>query len=332
MHSHQSNNLETALVDALDAADEYLAQQHALAALLRSGFLNTARARYAMGASSVRPSQYATAMEASVCVAAQQGTGGQPGDWRLQSRAAEREGRGAGGGAQSAGSDTDVPAGGSTACTAGSSPAGSAQPADGSRGGADAGYSSLVAEFATSFACSADEAGSGVGPPAAAAAASGAPGAEGAAGAPEAVPDERRGAARPPEAAQGGSTGAAPATAGPQPPACAELPPGAPADSPDRDGRARGDPLHWFGALVPPSLRAGQARRPRPAVLLQCMGASPRWEPRADDKRWEPRADDSVQTGGRTSVRALQTALLVAAVAPHADASGILPAERMRVT
>jgi hypothetical protein len=290
MHSHQSHDPEAALVDALDAADEYLAQQHALAALLRSGFLNMARARYAMGANSVRPSQYATAMEAFVCVAAQQGTGGQPGDWRLQSRAAEREGCATAGAAESAGSDTAVPAGGSSACTAGPPAAGSAQSAGGGgRSGADAGYSSLVADFAARFACSADEAGSGSEPSAAAAAASAAPGAERPAGAPAAAPDERRGAAPPPDAAQGGSTGAAPATAGPQPPACAEPPPRAPADSPDRDGRARRDPLHWFGALAPPSLRAGQVRRPRPPVSLECMGSSP---------RWEPEADDSMQPGG----------------------------------
>ena len=259
---------ETTLLYALDATDEYLCHQHALAMALKDGYLNISRARYSMGATSVGESQYASEMEPLLHVVA----GGKDRlgqlEWRLERRACSEKlaGRPASRGDRpgTAGQEADSVSEEVPACAV--LPAEGQKHAGGgssSSGAAEAGYSSLISEFAARFACSDDSAG---------AAAQRA--ADRAAPEPRAAahsPASSSGAEAPPPAAgQAESCGALygasvaqaerPAEAG-SGPACQ---PGqqrsAAGDCPARELRARRDPLLWFGALVPPHLRAGQVR------------------------------------------------------------------------
>ena len=307
MGANQDEDWETALLDALDAADEYIRLQHALATLLKSGFLNISRARYTMGAGSVRASQYATEVEPSICVAASSGDGpGEPGEWRLKrctgklasgnaggEEAAHAED--GGGGARPAftssltASSTSFGSFAEQGSVGGSEGRGSG---GGGRGG-DVGYSSLISEFAARFSCGDD--GSGPEPTAQAPAAT--PPARGQ------VPDAAvsdsgaakslasAGSAAPqlpaaPEAAllrtaEPASSGVPLAGLDPQAAAAkAEARPatgGAQQASGAAGGqtretrgvpRARRDPLLWFGALVPPHLRSGQVWAAPPQQVL----------------------------------------------------------------
>ena len=267
-HGGSRDESETALLDALDATDEYLRHQHALAMALKDGYMNISRARYSMGATSVGESHYASEMEPLLhVVAAGKDCLGQP-EWRLErgaceklgSRPAGRDGRAgaAGQGAESAAEQ--VPA-----CGLHAAPPKRAGGGSSSDRAAEAGYSSLISEFAARFACSSDGAGAAAEPPGEGAADSAAPLAEAAAHS-LAAPS----AAEAPLPAAGQakqSPGTLPGASKAQAERGAEAecgPPGqqgfATGEGPAREPRARRDPLLWFGALVPPHLRTGQVR------------------------------------------------------------------------
>ena len=280
-HIGSQDESETALLDALDATDEYLRHQHALAMALKDGYLNISRARYSMGATSIGESHYASEMDPLLhIVAAGKDCSGQP-EWRLERRACSEKlaGRPAGrdnrAGAAAQGAESaseEVPA-----CDRlHAAPPRHVGGGSSTDGAAEAGYSSLISEFAARFACSDDSAGAAAQPPGEGAADDAAPEADAAAhslAAPSAAeaPPPAAGHA---EQLRGTLSGASRLQA--ERGAEAECgPPGqqgsATGESPARQLRARRDPLLWFGALVPPHLRAGQVgllRLPENDVLL----------------------------------------------------------------
>lgn len=175
MGANQEEDWETALLDALDAADEYIRLQQALATLLKSGFLNIARARYTMGAGSVRASQYATELVPSICVAASSGDGtGEPGEWMLErctgklasgnaggEEAAHAEDEGGGARPAFASTPSSVTASSTSFRSFAERGSGGGSEGRGSGGGrgGDVGYSSLISEFAAKFSCGDDGSG-----------------------------------------------------------------------------------------------------------------------------------------------------------------------------
>ena len=270
-HHVSHDEHETALMDALDATDEYLRHQHALATALKSGFLNISRSRYSMGADSVGASQYPSKMEPLLrVIAAGNNSMGQL-EWKLERRACSEKvaGRPAGrdtrtgtAGQEAESANEQVPACGDVQAD----PPKHAGRGSSSTVAADTGYSSLISEFAARFACSDDGVSTAAQPCGECAAGSAAPEAQAAAHSPV---SSGAAEARPPAAAQaspsrGAPSGASDAQAGR--PVQAGSGPGcqpgqqrpAAGSGPAREPRALRDPLLWFGALVPPHLRAGQ--------------------------------------------------------------------------
>ena len=267
-HGGSQDESETALLDALDATDEYLRHQHALAMALKDGYLNISRARYSMGATSIGESHYASEMDPLLhVVAAGKDCSGQP-EWRIERRACSEKLAG-----KPAGRDNRAGAAGQGAESASEeapacdrlhvTPPRHVGGGSSTDGAAETGYSSLISEFAARFACSDDRAGAAAQPPGEGAAGNAAPEADAAAhslAAPSAAeaPPPAAGHA---EQLRGTLSGASRLQA--ERGAEAECgPPGqqgsATGENPARQPRVRRDPLLWFGALVPPHLRAGQ--------------------------------------------------------------------------
>lgn len=272
-HGGSQDESETALLHALDATDEYLRHQHALAMALKDGYMNISRARYSMGATSVGESHYASEMEPLLhVVTAGKDCLGQP-EWRLErgacseklaSRPAGRVDRAGAAGQEAQSASKEVPAcDGLHAGPAKHDGGGSS-----TDGAAEAGYSSLISEFAARFACSDDDAGAAAQPPGEGAADSSASEANAAAHSlaassaaeapPKAAGHMEQSPGTHPGASKAQAERGAEAECGP---VCS---PGqhrsATGEGPARQPRARRDPLLWFGALVPPHLRAGQVR------------------------------------------------------------------------
>ena len=268
-HGGSQDESETALLDALDATDEYLRHQHALAMALKDGYMNISRARYSMGATSIGESHYASEIEPLLhVVAAGKDCLGQL-EWRLErgacseklaGRPAVRDDRPgtAGQGAESA--CEEVPA-----ChRSHADPPKHTGGVSSSDGAAEAGYSSLISEFAARFACSDDGAGPAE-PPGEGAADSATSEAQAAA---HSLAASSAAEAPPPAAGQAApSRGTLPGASKAQAERGAEAECGLPGqqgsamgEGPARQPCARRDPLLWFGALVPPHLRAGQVR------------------------------------------------------------------------